>query len=106
MIAKFIFAQSKPSKLRVDYNRIVLALLENVVDEGTASRLRTTFKLRQDLAGKTGTTRGNKDGWCAAITPELVNITWVGHNNQSINFKSTRLGQGSNSALPIFGTMY
>jgi penicillin-binding protein 1A len=106
VIAEFIPAQSKPSELGVDQNRILLAILENVVDEGTASRLRKTFRLSQDLAGKTGTTQGNKDGWFAAITPKLVNITWVGHNNQSINFKSTRLGQGANSALPIFGNMY
>ncbi len=106
VIAEFTPAESKPSELEVNQNRILLALLENVVDKGTASRLRTTFKLSQDLAGKTGTTQNNKDGWFAAITPKLVNITWVGHNNQSINFKSTRLGQGSNSALPIFGTIY
>jgi penicillin-binding protein 1A len=106
VIAEFTPAESKPSELEVNQNRILLALLENVVDKGTASRLRTTFKLSQDLAGKTGTTQNNKDGWFAAITPKLVNITWVGHNNQSINFKSTRLGQGANSALPIFGTMY
>ncbi|TXE21028.1 transpeptidase-transglycosylase [Psychroflexus gondwanensis] len=106
VIAEFTPAQPKSSELEVEQNRILLAILENVVDEGTASRLRTTFRLRQDLAGKTGTTQGNKDGWFAAITPKLVNITWVGHNNQSINFKTTRLGQGANSALPIFGTMY
>ena len=58
------------------------------------------------MAGKTGTTHNNKDGWLAAATPQPVNITWVGNNNPNISFKSTSLGQGANTALLIFGKMY
>ena len=105
-----ILAEFKPkvkskSKLSATNNRLMLALLQNVVNEGTARRIRSTYGLTQDIAGKTGTTQDNKDGWFAAVTPELVNISWVGHNSQ-IGFKSTRLGQGANSALPIFANMY
>lgn len=106
IIAEFNSETTQTSDLTLNQNRLLLAMLENVVDEGTARRLRTTYGLTQDIAGKTGTTQSNKDGWFAAITPNLVNISWVGFNNQNISFKSTRLGQGANTALPIFGRFY
>ena len=81
---------------------IMLEFLKATVDTGTAARLRSTYKLRNDMAGKTGTTQNNKDAWFAAITPKLVHITWVGMDNHEIGFNSTRLGQGANAALPIF----
>ncbi|SDG85884.1 transglycosylase domain-containing protein [Psychroflexus sediminis] len=105
-IAEFNAEPPQPSNLSPKQNRLLLAMLENVVNKGTAKRLRTTYGLTQNIAGKTGTTQNNKDGWFAAVTPKLVNISWVGHNNQSIGFKSTRLGQGANTALPIFGRLY
>ena len=98
--------ENKTSDLSVEHNRLLLSMLENVVNEGTARRLRSTYGFSQDLAGKTGTTQNNKDGWFAAITPNLVSISWVGNNDQRIGFKSTRIGQGANTALPIFARMY
>ena len=62
--------------------------------------------MKNDIAGKTGTTQNNKDGWFVGITPNLVTVTWVGNDNHSIGFKSTSIGQGANSALPIFGKFY
>lgn len=106
IIVEFDTKSFQPSGLKPEHNRLLLAMLENVVDEGTAKRLRTTYGLTQDIAGKTGTTQNNKDGWFAAITPKMVNITWVGNNNQNIGFKSTGLGQGANTALPVFGKLY
>lgn len=106
VIAEFDSESPQLSDLKPKDSRLLLAMLENVVDEGTAKRLRTSFGLTQDIAGKTGTTQDNKDGWFAAVTPKMINITWVGHNDQSIGFKSTRLGQGANTALPIFGKLY
>lgn len=106
VIADFDYESPQLSDLSPKNSRLLLAMLENVVNEGTAKRLRTTYGLTQDIAGKTGTTQDNKDGWFVAITPKMVNITWVGNNNQSIGFKTTRLGQGANTALPIFGKLY
>src|SRR5690606_41025140 len=51
---------------------------------------------------KTGTTQDNKDGWFVAVMPKLVTVTWVGNDNQQIGFSNTSIGQGANSALPIF----
>ncbi|MDH7913564.1 transglycosylase domain-containing protein [Winogradskyella sp. SYSU M77433] len=90
-----------------DYTRqVMLEMMKSTVNSGTASRLRSTYGLRNDIAGKTGTTQDNKDGWFVALTPDLVTITWVGNDNHSIGFKSTGLGQGANSALPIFAKFY
>ncbi|MEX1239831.1 MAG: penicillin-binding protein, partial [Cyclobacteriaceae bacterium] len=55
----------------------------------------------EDVAGKTGTTQLNVDGWFMAITPKLVIGSWVGADDPKLHFKSTTLGQGSATALPI-----
>lgn len=90
-----------------DYTRqVMLEMMKSTVNNGTASRLRSTYGLNNAIAGKTGTTQNNKDGWFVGITPNLVTITWVGNDNHSIGFKSTGLGQGANSALPIFAKFY
>lgn len=90
-----------------DYTRqVLLEMMKSTVNKGTASRLRSTYGLKNDIAGKTGTTQNNKDGWFVGLTPNLVTITWVGNDNHSIGFKSTGMGQGANSALPIFAKFY
>ncbi|MBJ7879429.1 transglycosylase domain-containing protein [Gelidibacter salicanalis] len=85
-----------------DTRQVMLEFLKATVNEGTATRLRSTYQLPNALAGKTGTTQDNKDGWFVGIMPKLVTVTWVGNDNQQIGFSSTGLGQGANSALPIF----
>ncbi len=90
-----------------DYTRqVLLEMMKSTVNHGTASRLRSTYNLTNAIAGKTGTTQDNKDGWFVAITPKLVTITWVGNDNYGIGFKTTSLGQGANSALPMFAKFY
>jgi penicillin-binding protein 1A len=80
---------------------LVRQLMQTVVHEGTASRLRWKYGVYSDVAGKTGTTQANADGWFMAITPKLAIGTWVGADDPRIRFKNTKLGQGSNTALPI-----
>jgi penicillin-binding protein 1A len=90
-----------------DYTRqVMLEMMKSTVNSGTASRLRNTYKLNNEIAGKTGTTQDNKDGWFVGITPKLVTIAWVGNDNHSIGFNTTRIGQGANSALPVFAEFY
>ncbi|MFY0594315.1 penicillin-binding protein 1A [Roseivirga sp.] len=83
----------------------VLEMMKGVVDEGTATRLRWKYGLKNDIAGKTGTTQDNKDGWFVGITPRLITISWVGADDYRVGFKTTAMGQGANSALPIFGLL-
>src|SRR5690606_6739299 len=82
--------------------QIMLEFMKATVDKGTAARIRSNYQLPNAIAGKTGTTQDNKDGWFVGIMPKLVTVTWVGNDNQQIGFSSTGIGQGANSALPIF----
>jgi penicillin-binding protein 1A len=81
-------------------------LMKGVCDFGTASRIRSNpkyGKIPYPLAGKTGTTQNNTDGWFIGMTPELVTGVWVGAQDPTVRFSSTALGQGANTGLPIFG---
>ncbi len=88
--------------LTASTSQMMIEMLKNVVNEGTAIRIRNTYKLPNDIAGKTGTTQSNADGWFMAITPKLVTGVWVGGEYPSIHFRTTALGQGANMALPIY----
>ena len=81
--------------------QMMVHMLQSVVSEGTGASLRSRFGVRNDVAGKTGTTQLNVDGWFMAITPKLVIGTWVGADDPKLRFRSTALGQGSATALPI-----
>ncbi|MFN4122161.1 MAG: penicillin-binding transpeptidase domain-containing protein, partial [Flavobacteriales bacterium] len=82
---------------------LTVELMKGVVEGGTAARLRGRYKLTYPIAGKTGTTQNNSDGWFMGLTPELVTGVWVGCEDRSAHFRSTALGQGANTALPIWG---
>ena len=79
----------------------MIEFMKATIDEGTAKRMRSTFGLKNDMAGKTGTTQDNRDGWFMSITPNLVMGSWVGNDDHRIGFSNTTIGQGANSALPI-----
>ena len=72
---------------------------------GTARRLRfdRPYAFNGVLAGKTGTTQNNMDGWFVGHTPDLVTGVWVGCESQAVRFNSTYYGQGANTGLPIWG---
>ena len=78
-------------------------LLQGVVNNGTAYRLRGTYRLKGQIAGKTGTTNDNSDGWFIGYTPSITAGVWVGGEDRQVHFESLALGSGSNMALPIWG---
>jgi penicillin-binding protein 1A len=78
-------------------------LMQGVVNEGTAHRLRTRYVPEGQVAGKTGTTNDQSDGWFIGYMPKLTAGVWVGGEDQSIHFESLALGGGANMALPIWG---
>ena len=93
----------KPSQvMSIKTSQMMIEMLKNVVNSGTAIRIRNTYHLKNDIAGKTGTTQSNADGWFLAMTPKLVSGVWVGGEYPSIHFRTTALGQGANMALPIY----
>lgn len=83
--------------------RLMSSMLTTVIQEGTGKRLINNYGLNTAIAGKTGTTQNQADGWFIGYNPRIVVGIRVGANNSRIHFNSTSLGQGANMALPIFG---
>ncbi|GAB3828298.1 transglycosylase domain-containing protein [Pontibacter rugosus] len=56
-----------------------------------------------EIGGKTGTTSNHSDGWFMGVTKDLVTGVWVGGEDRSVHFRTSQLGEGSKTALPVFG---
>jgi len=100
--------EAKPAELRdaafeERTARYMVHMLQGVVERGTARSLRSVYGLKTDLAGKTGTTQDNADGWFIGFSPGLVAGAWVGAESPGIRFRTTSMGQGAYTALPVFG---
>jgi penicillin-binding protein 1A len=80
----------------------MLDLMKGVVQSGTGIRLRLKYGFNNPIAGKTGTTQNQSDGWFMGITPDLTTGVWVGAEDRSIHFRTLGLGAGANTALPIW----
>jgi penicillin-binding protein 1A len=101
------FAPVPPKQeLPADAARTLVDVMRDVVSRGTGSSIRTRFGIRGDVAGKTGTTQGNADGWFILISPQLVAGSWVGFNDSRVTLRSDYWGQGAHSALPIVGDFF
>ena len=82
---------------------LMVNLMEGVVQGGTASRLRYRYNLTGEIAGKTGTTNDNSDGWFIGYTPTLVDGVWTGAEDRQVHFQSITYGQGAHMSLPTWG---
>ena len=100
VVARFTPEESEAMSEVTAYKMV--ELMKGVVESGTGRRLRSLYGLNYPIAGKTGTTQKNSDGWFMGITPDLTTGVWVGADDRSVHFRSTRLGQGSHTALPIW----
>ncbi|MFN3556271.1 MAG: penicillin-binding protein 1A [Bacteroidales bacterium] len=100
LIESFIPQQNEAMSEHTAY--LMLQLMKGVVSSGTGVRLRLRYQLTNPIAGKTGTTQNNSDGWFIGLTPDLVTGVWVGGEDRGIRFRSIALGQGANMALPIW----
>lgn len=104
-----IFENKPESKEAVqeEVAKLMNLMLQGVSkDKGTAARLRSQYGFKEEIACKTGTTQSNSDGWFIGSTSQLLTAVWVGADDPSISFASTRLGQGANTALPIWAKFY
>ena len=79
--------------------------LRAVVDEGTGSAIRTRYGIQADVAGKTGTTQDNTDGWFILMHPQLVAGAWVGFDDNRVTMGDS-WGPGARSALPMVGDFF
>lgn len=80
----------------------MIDMMQAVIDHGTGRRLRYAYDMKGPIAGKTGTTNSNSDGWFVGCVPQLVTSVWVGGDERDIHFNSTSIGQGAASALPVW----
>ena len=81
----------------------MIQMMRGVVDHGTGVRLRFKYGIKGEVAGKTGTTNDNSDGWFIGYTPRITAGVWVGAEDRYVHFSNNSLGQGANMALPIWG---
>ncbi|RZJ26738.1 MAG: penicillin-binding protein [Haliea sp.] len=84
---------------------MLLDVMRGVVDQGTGAGIRSRYGIRADVAGKTGTTQDNTDGWFILMHPQLVAGAWVGFNDNRVTM-GERWGQGAQSALPMVGEFF
>jgi penicillin-binding protein 1A len=80
--------------------------MRDVVNRGTGAAIRSRFGIRGDVAGKTGTTQDNADGWFILMHPQLVAGAWVGFDDGRVTLGSSYWGEGAHTALPIVGDFY
>ncbi len=100
ILERFSPEQNEAMSARTAY--VTTKLMQGVVDGGTGVRLRYKYGITAPIAGKTGTTQNNSDGWFMGLTPTLVTGVWVGGEVRSIHFRRMDLGQGANMALPVW----
>jgi penicillin-binding protein 1A len=85
--------------------RMVHMLKGTLQEPGGTAQALFSFNLfyGNEMAGKTGTSSNQSDGWFIGLTKDLVGGAWVGAEERSVHFRSLRQGEGSKTALPIFG---
>ncbi len=98
------FAPDAPQRvLSQDAATTLIDMLRGVVNRGTGGGVRYRFGIYGDVAGKTGTTQNNTDGWFILMHPNLVAGAWVGFNDNRVSMRSSYWGQGGHNALLLVG---
>ena len=98
---------------------VTVNLMEGVTQGGSGTRLRGAwaadqiqykravtgypYDFKNPIAGKTGTTQNQSDGWFMGMVPNLVTGVWVGGEDRAVHFPTVTYGQGATMALPIWG---
>ncbi len=96
------FVPRKEEAISQETAYLMVELMKGVVQSGTGVRLRYKYGFDNPIAGKTGTTQNQSDGWFIGLVPQLTTGVWVGGELRSIRFRSITMGQGASMALPIW----
>ncbi|MFD0761583.1 penicillin-binding protein 1A [Lutibacter aestuarii] len=113
------FAPNSKEVLSEESAYVVINLLEGVTESGSGIRLRSKwgnypdnvvtgypYQFTNPIAGKTGTTQNQSDGWFMGIVPNLATGVWVGGEDRATHFAGITKGQGATMALPIWALFY
>jgi penicillin-binding protein 1A len=84
----------------------LIDMMRGVVNRGTGTAVRYRFGITGDVAGKTGTTQNNTDGWFIMMHPNLVAGAWVGFNDNRVTMRSNYWGQGGHNAILVVGDFF
>jgi penicillin-binding protein 1A len=103
VLAEFLPAREEAEAMPRDKALELVNVMRGVIDEGTGVAIRYRYGITADVAGKTGTTQENTDGWFIMMSPQLVAGARVGFNDK---VTMGNWGQGSRSALPIVGEVF
>ncbi len=100
------FAAESNNALSADTAVDLIDMMRGVVNQGTGTAVKTRFGIVADIAGKTGTTQNNSDGWFILMHPGLVAGAWVGFNDQRVTIRSDYWGQGGHNAILLVGDFF
>jgi penicillin-binding protein 1A len=84
----------------------LIDMMRGVIDRGTGTQIKSRFGIVSDIAGKTGTTQNNTDGWFILMHPNLVAGAWVGFNDTRVTMRSDYWGQGGHNAILLVGDFF
>jgi penicillin-binding protein 1A len=84
----------------------LIDMMRGVVSRGTGQAVKAQFGIVADIAGKTGTTQNNTDGWFILMHPNLVAGAWVGFNDARVTMRSDYWGQGGHNAVLVVGDFF
>ena len=85
---------------------IMTKMMQGVVDFGTGRSMRSAYGITSEIAGKTGTTNSNADGWFMGYTPQLLGGVWVGADDPILRISNNYVGQGAQMAMPIWAYFF
>jgi penicillin-binding protein 1A len=85
---------------------MLIDMMRGVINRGTGTAIRYRFGIGGDVAGKTGTTQKNTDGWFIMMHPQLVAGAWVGFNDNRVTMRSNYWGQGGHNAILVVGDFF
>jgi penicillin-binding protein 1A len=101
------FASQTPQRVLSQASAVTLIdMMRGVINRGTGTGIRYRFGITADVAGKTGTTQNNADGWFIMMHPNLVAGAWVGFNDNRVTMRSNYWGQGGHSAILLVGDFF
>jgi penicillin-binding protein 1A len=101
------FGKDTPQRAMTTESAVTLIdMMRGVINRGTGTAVRYRFGITGDVAGKTGTTQNNTDGWFIMMHPQLVAGAWVGFNDNRVTMRSNYWGQGGHNAILIVGDFF
>ncbi len=105
VIAEF-GSQAPQRVMRTESATMLIDMMRGVINRGTGTAVRYRFGIAGDVAGKTGTTQNNADGWFIMMHPQLVAGAWVGFNDNRVTMRSSYWGQGGHNAILVVGDFF